>query len=291
MTALRSSPPETSSAVTRQLLCWIDGLQAEVSFWDQWFRSKGGEWPHDYEERLSKDRPLPSYLHDVVAHYERTAPVQILDVGSGPLSSVGTNRDRSVQVRAVDPLAGAYASFIKRERLAPPVWPEVAFAEDLSAFFPCDAFDIVHCRNALDHSFDPLRGLWEMIAVLRIDGQVVLWHEVNVAEKEHYGGLHQWNFDIKDGRPVLWNNEHCHDLPKLLGSHCTVSGERLNGAVLIVIRKDQPLGIVNDAYRSARIRDLLTAFSEVALLGPLRATMARRLGRRIARLAPWSKAG
>ena len=39
--------------------------------------------------------------------------------------------------------------------------------EALTDLFPADSFDIVYCRNALDHTRDPLLGIHQMVKVLQ----------------------------------------------------------------------------------------------------------------------------
>src|SRR5262249_54485561 len=155
--------------------------------------------------KLKWDRPLPPHVAEVAAAIGKPQ-LKILDVGSGPLTVLGTRFDgREISLTCVDPLASAYITLIERYKLTPQFWPGVGFAEDLSAFVESNSFDIVHCRNALDHSFDPVRGLFEIIEVLCVGGKAVLLHHPNEAERNHYDGLHQWNFDIQNGRFVIWN--------------------------------------------------------------------------------------
>ncbi len=285
----QSVPVDNPSPMARQLLTWIGGLDHETEFWDEWFRSKGSHWPEEFRLRLEKSRAAPDYIARAVALYDRT-PVTILDVGSGPLTQLGSFRwDRPVEVRAVDPLAQIYARYIRRERLSPAVWPETGFAEDLSAFLPAEGFDIVHCCNALDHSFDPLRGIWEMLRVARVGGTVVLMHTVNEAVNANYVGLHQWNFDMRDRRPMLWNREHQHDLANVFAPNCSVGAERIqesgneHDSLLVYIRKKSAVDFTGD-YKDSRIRDLLTAMMDVATRLPAPMTTRQRAHRAVKHL-------
>jgi SAM-dependent methyltransferase len=287
MDPLDSTTGEIRGATGRQFLSWIIGLEQEVEFWDDWFSTKGLQWPEEFQARLRTCRPVPPYLERAVARCDRT-PLAILDVGSGPLSQLGSFQwNRPVELRAVDPLAATYVALIRRERLIPPVCPEVGFAEDLSAFVRSGSVDIVHCANALDHSFDPLRGIREMISVLRVEGTAVLLHIMNEAVNASYTGLHQWNFDLRDGRALLWNREHQHDLADLLATNCTVAAERIEEGgiwnLLIYIRKHAPLDRMDEAHKNARIRDLLTTMVDVALRIPTLAPPRQRLRRGLKR--------
>src|SRR6185312_12382497 len=98
---------------------------------------------------------------------------QILDVGCGPITNIGyVLPGVDVQITAVDPLSGVYSKLLAGCDLTPPAPTQFATAEDLSAFFDAEAFDLVHCCNALDHSFDPLRGLRQMVHVTKVGGTI-----------------------------------------------------------------------------------------------------------------------
>jgi len=281
-------------ATAGQFLSWIGGLDHEVGWWGDLIRSRGLGHEKEFQARLHPSRPAPAYLTRPVARCERT-PVCILDVGSGPLSPLLSYQwPCPVKLQAVDPLARIYGDIADREKLPLPIPPELAFAEDLSAFVPAESFDIVHSSNALDHSFDPLRAIWEMIHVTRVGGTVVLLHYRNEAEKARYVGLHQWNFDVREGRALLWNPHYQHDLRTLLDRCCEVTAERVEWpvdadkpdhlapepSILVYIRKLRSVDFIDDVYRSARCRDLLTALMEVGTRIPVSMTARQHLRRR-----------
>jgi hypothetical protein len=39
-----------------------EGLKGEISFWTEWFSSKGLAWPDDYKARTSRSILAPDYL-------------------------------------------------------------------------------------------------------------------------------------------------------------------------------------------------------------------------------------
>ena len=90
-------------------------------------------------------------------------------------------------------------------------------AETLTDSFPEQSFDLIYCRNALDHSRDPLLGIRQMVKVCKVDGCCWLCHSTNEGEKQRYRGLHQWNVrPCDDGdlvictagaRPVMLRDE------------------------------------------------------------------------------------
>jgi hypothetical protein len=65
---------------------WSKGIEYELTFWRKWFRTKGDRWPEDYQRRLL---PQPLMPH-LVALLPPRETLHCLDVGSGPISKVGS---------------------------------------------------------------------------------------------------------------------------------------------------------------------------------------------------------
>lgn len=219
-----------------QLRNWSQGFRYEIDFWREWFATRGLSWPDDYAQRFDAALPLDHDLLELAASMGRPN-VRILDVGSGPATNVGkTMPGVDVLLQACDPLAHQYSALWEEFQAYPPVRTEFAVAEELSSFFETSSFDIAHCRNALDHSFDPLRGILEMLKIVRVGGWVVLRHHPNEAEREAYAGFHQYNFEIRDGRFVIWNRGETLEPAKLMpiATEFRCDG---TGDVVVIIRK------------------------------------------------------
>ena len=162
-----------------------------------------------FQERIAviKHRRFPHNLEKLVTHVPPGAVVRVLDIGCGPVSHVGTCSDRwRIEVLAVDPLADEYRRLREEFDLTDcgvaPIRGEI---ETLVQVVRERSFDIVYCRNALDHVRDPLSGIRQMIRVLRPGGSCWLVHSSNEGEKQDYGGLHQWNLSpLDDGDLVVW---------------------------------------------------------------------------------------
>src|SRR6185295_6270228 len=108
--------------------------------------------------------PVDTQLADMLQETAKDGVAKLLDVGCGPYTVVGKRIDGlRLDITAVDPLADAYVELMRRHQHQPLIAPHFAVAEDLAAFFPASSFDVVHCRNALDHSFDPIRGIDQML--------------------------------------------------------------------------------------------------------------------------------
>lgn len=194
---------------------WAKGIESERGFWTRWFETKGLEWPSDYTDRTQTQRELDPWFQKILtqtacagSRLGGTLRFRVLDVGAGPLSKIGNHMSSAkLEVVAADPLAYIYSDLIQRHGINPAVRTQFAPAEDLSVFFEPSSFDLVHCSNALDHSFEPIRGIIEMLRVVKVGCAVVLGHARNEAENEKYEGFHQHNFDIDDGSFIIWNKE------------------------------------------------------------------------------------
>jgi hypothetical protein len=46
-----------------------------------------------------------------------------------------------------------------------------------------------------------------MVRAVKPGRWVLLKHVIDEGEREDYGGLHDWNFRIDEGRFVIWNRE------------------------------------------------------------------------------------
>jgi hypothetical protein len=110
---------------------WSAGIDFEINFWSEWMSTKGGQWPGEFADRQDPYRQFDAGLRQLVAD---RVDIKALDVGSGQLTSLGSFcSDASLNLRACDPLASIYNTFIEKYGLKPPVRTEFAMAEENSA--------------------------------------------------------------------------------------------------------------------------------------------------------------
>ncbi len=181
------------------------GFLTELRFWDRWMRTGGLQWPEEFAGRMAGKRELSGPLGEAVALQPHN-PVRVLDVGSGPITSVAPNHPtKKLVLVPTDALARGYDLLFLRHRLTPPVRTRPVPAERIAAEFGATPFHIVHARNTLDHMTDPWEVIRQMVAVCAPGGLVWLDHEENEGEHANYGGMHGWNFCIRDGQPEVWS--------------------------------------------------------------------------------------
>jgi SAM-dependent methyltransferase len=192
------------------------GWETELAFWEHWLETEGFNWPEDFRRKTdptARVRIPRQFLPGRARKLSRFLPgrrprISILDVGSGPLSLVGTRLPGvEVELLPVDPLADEYNELLARHGIEPPARSRRCAAEEVADALGEARFDLVYCQNALDHSEDPLEGMRQMTRAAKPGAWVVLKHTLDEGEREGYCGLHDWNFNIEGRRFVIWNRE------------------------------------------------------------------------------------
>src|SRR5688572_17617080 len=178
---------------------WEQGVSGELRFWESALKDPAENWCKEtFRFRTDPEALLQKEIQDLFSNHEGT--FRILDVGAGPLSSLGKRfPGRQVELVAIDPLAQAYDRLLGELNLAPPVRTVFGEAEQLKGMFAPASFDLAYASNSLDHCRDAVKAITEMLHVVKPGGVVYLWHFANEGHAERYSGLHQWNFDVRDG--------------------------------------------------------------------------------------------
>jgi SAM-dependent methyltransferase len=191
---------------------WSDGVASEIHFWRQWIEKKGAAWPEDFSERFDPSKKFSPWLESILP-FSSGSTVEVLDVGSGPITSLGYASERyRILITATDALAKSYNELLAEANLPPPVRTQECKAEHLKDFFGNKRFDVCHSRNALDHCIDPRVAILNMCELLKPNG--VLFIEVyrEEGERENYEGLHNWNFSNESGHLILWRQNERYDI-------------------------------------------------------------------------------
>lgn len=216
---------------------WEANIDSEIAFWRDFIMKRGGEWPEVYSQRMDPDAPFPGNLREVITA-NPAEPVEALDVGCGPLTLLGRNwPGRTVHVTAVDPLAEHYMQLFREAGVMPPTPPQRCDGEQLLERFGRDRFHVAVAINSLDHSYDPVSAIKQMVAVTKPGGFLWLRHRINEGENEQYHGLHQWNFQEQNGRFVIWNATMRIDMGEALGAQCSVKARTDGEWMDVEIRK------------------------------------------------------
>jgi SAM-dependent methyltransferase len=173
---------------------WVDGIASELDFWSRWLETKGLGWPADYAFRTDPHAEIGGIAGEYLASFHGTP--RILDVGAGPMTALGKRLNGvPVELTAVDALAHFYDGLKFAEGL-PLVRTQKCDSEKLSEKFPPNTFDLTYAQNTLDHSYDPMAAIQQMIYVTKLGGLIITSHAANEAINENWQGFHQWNFYV-----------------------------------------------------------------------------------------------
>jgi SAM-dependent methyltransferase len=173
----------------------IQGIAHELGFWQGFVKTKRFEgW--------IANSPTPE-LPQKVRSFIQSLPnnLKVMDVGSGVVSIL--NGMPGLNVMPVDPLGGLYELIFdyKKHKLTPPApipAEEINFKE---------SFDIVHISNAIDHTQDPVKSLFNLADATIRGGHLIVQGFVNEAEHENYAGFHQHNVTVREKHIVIDNHE------------------------------------------------------------------------------------
>ena len=235
------------------------GISSEISFWAKQF-----DTPHDVWIRRRGYSPY-TYENDFkYEQYVKGDKVSFLEVGAGPVGDCGSKPKGNIEltVRAVDPLAFIYQKLKTEHGLETKVAIEFACVEHLSDKFGANQFDVVHMRNSLDHSFNPMLGIMQMLYVVKVGGRLILNHLDNEAEFEKYRGMHQWNLQVSEGKFYIWKKDLKIDVTDALKEYadieCTPSPPNKRSYHIVIIDKRKETPLIEDPNRFLLIERLFT---------------------------------
>lgn len=202
----------------------IPGASDEITFWKDFVHTD------QFKSWLVPGVPAPELDKVVVQHIQSYKPFpRMLDVGSGVVSILWS-LCRGEGLVATDLLAAEYALFYDYQDFSQ--LPLAIAGEDLRYD---KEFDVVHMRNALDHSQNPLR-VWDNLKRACKPGGLLI---VAGFEKEgsflHQLGMHQWDLFVQEDKGLFLRPANTTDLVQLeapdftvlhLSSKLLVSGRR-----------------------------------------------------------------
>lgn len=182
---------------------WKQNLYDERRFWHNWCRTQGWDWKDDFSNRTNPNSVLQNHVAELLPIEQDE--IHILDVGSGPITWLGRNLSgKKITITCIDCLADYYNSLTISNRFSEPIQLE---AEKLCERFKENIFDLVYSRNAIDHSYDPVLAIKNMVSVVKPNCYVLLEMNSNGGQHGNYHGLHQWDMINDDGRFLIYSNQ------------------------------------------------------------------------------------
>lgn len=218
---------------------WSRGLDSELEYWRSFFETRG-LGSDGFERRLDPKSVMQeaAVIESLDRLPRRDAPFRILDVGAGPVTNLGRIYEgQRLDIVAIDPLADHYNRLLDELRIEPDVRTIQCEGERLLDVVEPNSCDLVFSRNAIDHGYDPMLSIFNMVEAVKENCRVVVKHGVNEAEEAGYEGLHQWNFSAEEGRLILWKQGARWDVGSELKGRATVESFVENDWLVSVCQK------------------------------------------------------
>jgi len=150
------------------------------------------------------NKPLP-LLDKIVPLVGNKKEIKLADIGSGPIPCIGSYL-HGVELKIYSSDVRDFTQWWK-ERNSVPFMP-VEYQDMEKLTYPDEFFDIVFCRNALDHTRNAKRAVREMIRVCKTGGWIRI---ICSLDQLSTGYRHYWNAK-RDG--IFTNNKETFDLKK-----------------------------------------------------------------------------
>ncbi len=214
---------------------WLNGIPYEIAFWSSIYNNKKSRkklflWTQNNYGINHKIFNLDEFL------FNKKQPT-VLDVGCG--MSFRTKyllENYKVNLHYIDPLADYFNKIAVKNKVNV---PDIQFGmlEYLSAFFQSDSISLIFIFNALDHSQNPVKGLFECFDILEIGGVIYLQHHNNEAENESYRGFHQFNITIIDNELIIWNKKDRYNINELFAEFAEIVTDFTGDEPTAIIKK------------------------------------------------------
>ena len=200
---------------------WLEGIPSELSFWDNYMEKRGDIYFYTFENTIDPKKKF--VLENDIPKNLFGKNVNYIDVGAGPFSRCGTRTDKvKLKCTFVDPLAEASNEMKLKYNIDNGVTLKTGFVEFLDQYFSSNTFDLVHMSNSLDHTFNPILGIYQLLNICKIGGIVILRHSQNEAVNANYGGLHQWNLCIEKNHFFIWRHNDKVDVTSLFSDYADI---------------------------------------------------------------------
>ncbi|WP_034059309.1 glycosyltransferase [Lacinutrix jangbogonensis] len=179
------------------------------------YMSKGGMSFHESniiknKERLEnfwkQDYPLNKRIEKLLKQTDNKK-IRLLDIGCGPFPKSGIHlKNLTIDRTLVDTMADDYHALLEAHNINTYNQKIIKCeAENLKEKFESNSFEMIFFKNALDHTYNPIKAISNSIDLLTSEGIMVLEHYIKEGEYTNYFGLHQWNFFIENGHFYISN--------------------------------------------------------------------------------------
>lgn len=199
---------------------WLSGISSEIYFWEKLCR---GECSCSKRALKYQADPAGPFVLNQYIDYDTKEDFLVADIGSGPFSRIGKVSNKvNLKIVPIDPLAEVYENIKAAHSINSGAVVNGCYVELLDRKYSANTFDMVHMSNSLDHCFDPLYGIKELVYICKLNGKIILRHHENEAADENYAGFHQWNLSLhnKENSFIIWRGDERIDVCKELAEWC-----------------------------------------------------------------------
>lgn len=176
--------------------------------WKKYINENGLSF-HEYNIKKNKEK-LEKYWSESCPVNKRieaeiknlpTGRINLLDVGCGPFPKSGVYyKGNEIKRVLIDAMAKEYHLLLNNNGINTYGQKITCCnAEEVESVFKKKSFDIIYSKNALDHTYNPIKAIKQLANLLNENGIMILEHYLNEGEYTNYFGLHQWNFSIEKG--------------------------------------------------------------------------------------------
>lgn len=213
---------------------WIKGVKNEIAYWENAVEAVNF---NENERELILEGVEEAELKEILCEEN---PL-VLDVGCGLSYKYGEFfKKKKLDLQRIDPLAVLYNKILfEKDKKIPLI--KFAMVEYLYAFYKKSTVSLIIISNALDHSYNPIKGIESALQVLKKGGMLYLFHYENEAESEHYHGFHQFNFTIKKKEMICWNKKGEININKKFGEFANIETIKINEKIICKIIKKKEM--------------------------------------------------
>lgn len=215
----------------------LEGEKLYLEQWRAWAEERRNRQDFTQYPLFSLGAPLADEVAEIARNIPAN-PIIILDVLSPPITSVGTKMDgRNIHVIPISPYADEFNFALQKAGIKPPVPVIKILPENLVKTFGAKSIDIVHCREALEYTKNPVVVLTEMLSVMKDSGAIFLSHQVNKASEENFNSLAQWNCVEKGGQFIIWNSWYKFNITRMFAGVYEVQAKSYIDFVEVIIKR------------------------------------------------------
>lgn len=214
---------------------WLSGIPYEVAFWSSIYNNKKSR--NKLFSWSQNNCGINEKIFDIDGFLINKKQSMVLDVGCGMSFRTKYLLDKyNVDLQYIDPLADYFNKIAVKNKVDAPTI-RFGMLEYLSAFYKAESIPLIFIFNALDHSQNPIKGLFECFQILQIGGVIYLQHHNNEAEVENYRGFHQFNITIVDNELIIWNRESRYNVNELFAGIAEIVTDFTEDEPTAIIKK------------------------------------------------------